>query len=156
MLYKKGMSAVVEGVLILLIVVGVASVVFLFSKTALQNMTSGGPTLMGDCQNIKMKISATDDKLNINNVGNIIIYGIAVQKITDDSGMELKRFPSAKVYPAQGISITYDLRNLIPAPASGEQTSKIKVIPMILKNPDNEESATECDVQYGVEYDFTN
>jgi len=153
-LNKKGMSAVIEGILIVLIVIGVASIIFAFSKGMLESLTSNPPT--NDCDNLKIKVSANDTSFSLNNVGNEIVYGVAVQKISGNDSVDIIKI-NEKVYPGDGLlKNDLDLRT-IPVEGHNERAYKIKVVPMILKEPNDESSYKECNFEkYGVDYVFKN
>jgi len=94
---KKGVSPVVATVLLIVIVIVLATIIFIWARGFLsESATKGDRVVESSCEDVNFEVqiaptasqcsSGSDWAIDINNIGNVPIYGIKVLKYDDSMG----------------------------------------------------------------------
>ena len=96
---KKGVSPVVATVLLIVIVVVLATIIFIWAKGFLsESATKGDRIVESSCEDVRFEVEIVDSAsecnnepnghsaIDISNIGNIPIYGAKILKYDEDTG----------------------------------------------------------------------
>ncbi|MEK6909157.1 MAG: archaellin/type IV pilin N-terminal domain-containing protein [Nanoarchaeota archaeon] len=93
-MFKKGVSPVVATVLLIVIVVVLAAIIFIWARGFLsESATKGDRVVESSCEDVRFEVQialtasqCTGSAIDINNIGNIPIYGAKVLQYDDATG----------------------------------------------------------------------
>jgi flagellin-like protein len=149
-LEKKGISPVVATVLLIAIAIILVLIVFTWAKTwvtekVTKDLGGGGEVIENFCKDIEIsaEIDLTNDKVNVNNKGNIPLYGIEIRKkgFGSISNIGAGYFNNGLV-KGSGKSVNINLGSL-------NIGDEIIIVPILLGETDSYRKPYTCDEEFG-------
>jgi flagellin-like protein len=147
---KRGLSPVVATVLLLALVFIIAIIIFLWAKSFVSEKTEKfGEPIENACENVDFLAEAdfnsgTDGEINIENRGNVPLYGVEVRKVGSGEILSVEKF--------EGTSINVGETDIIPINYNNNGLSvndEINIIPIILGEAGEFRKSYTCDEEYG-------
>jgi len=157
---KRGVSPVVATVLLIVIVVVLAGIIFLWARGFLsESAVKGDRVVETSCADVKFEaqiISNADECLNvaggsaaidINNIGNVPIYGVQVLKYDSDTGsIDIKVVDK----PFNGGTITVGKSTSTCLEISVSAQDSFRVVPKLLAEKGDTKIAYTCPEKDGI------
>lgn len=150
---KRGVSPIIATVLLIVMVVVIASIVFLWIRGMTQETITkfGGTNINLICNDVKFDASYSDGMLYLSNVGNVPIFGMKLKLYKGGSfeTKDLKDNP-AWGWPDYGLNQGGTFSASLGSVISGND--KIVLIPVLIGNSDKGKKTMMCnEKQNGVE-----
>lgn len=149
---KKGVSPVVATVLLIVIVIVLAAIIFIWARGFLtESATKGDRVVESSCEDINFEVQiaqsasqcAGGSAIDINNIGNIPIYGIKVLKYDETTG-SIDNVPLAD-QTFEGGTVTVGRSSYVCLTGiTLNSGNKFRIIPKLLAEKENRKIAYTC------------
>ena len=140
----KGLSPVIATVLLVAIVLILAIIIFFWARNFVSNaIEKGGRTIELSCEEVGFRVEAYDDKIYIENIASVPIYGIEVR--------EKKAFGEIRAAEVLENSIDAGETSEIELPEGLEVGDELVIAPILLGETDRYKKTYVCDEDYGQE-----
>jgi len=131
---KKGLSPVVATVLLIAIVIVIAILIFIWASSFFSDIGKKlGKSSEQACQEVNIEAALDENILSVINNGNIPVYSINVNKITEGS-INVEKLEQINLI--QGSAITRDI---------GTDYESVELIPIILMQVKNTQESYVCE-----------
>jgi flagellin-like protein len=166
-LKKKGVSPVVATILLITLVVILAVILWIWIRSFIgekvtKDVGSGDEAIENFCQRLQFNadvyIESSSEKLlvNIENTGNIPLYGVEIKK---KSFASLKSIgiavPSSESIPsgetASGVIVMNDGTEVIASVVKLDKGNSVLVLPVLMGMAKDSKKVYTCDKQYGID-----
>jgi flagellin-like protein len=142
---KRGLSPVIATILLIAIALIIAIIIFLWARTFIGEQTEKfDEPISNSCERVDFLAEAflSDGDIDIENKGNVPLYGVEVRKKDSGSILDAKRLEKSI-----GVGETGDV--VIPAGIGGGD--EIVVVPILLGEAGEFKKAYTCGESYGKE-----
>ena len=167
MMSKKGVSPVVATVLLIVIVVVLASIIFIWARGFLsESAVKGERVVEASCDDVNFEAqiiqhaitecsgaSGGDAAIDINNIGNIPIYGVKVLKY-DESRGSIDDVPIAD-QPFNGGTLTIGSSSYVCLEINVNSQDTFRVIPKLLAQKEERKISYPCPEKNGITLSYT-
>jgi flagellin-like protein len=160
---RKGVSPIVATVLLIVIVIILAAIIFIWAKGFLsESAVKGDRVVERSCENVKFEVAIAheaqecdDDmggyysSIDINNIGNVPIYGAQILQFIDNEGSVDEIFNGA----FEKGTITIGKSSFVCLGSLGRKVSpgdKFRVIPKLLAEKGDRRIAYTCPEKDGI------
>lgn len=140
---KRGISPVVATVLLIVIALAIAAIIFVWAKAFfVEKVTKFGSDIDQACGDVQFsgEISSTDGKVNIENQGNVVLYGVKLIRVGEGSTEEVQTIIKTIT---SGQSATADLDSGIL------QYEEILIVPILYGEASGGNQEYVCDSSLG-------
>lgn len=155
---KKGVSPVVATVLLIVIVIVLAAIIFIWARGFLtESATKGDRVVESSCEDINFEVQiaptasqctgSNDWAIDINNIGNIPIYGIKVLKYDESTGSIDNIALADQTFEGGTVTVGRSSYVCIDGNAPGNVLNngdKFRIIPKLLAEKENRKIAYTC------------
>ncbi|MEK6894385.1 MAG: archaellin/type IV pilin N-terminal domain-containing protein [Nanoarchaeota archaeon] len=152
-MFKKGVSPVVATVLLIVIVIVLATIIFIWAKGFLsESATKGDRVVESSCEDVNFKVqiassasqcsSGSGWAIDINNIGNVPIYGIKVLKYDDSTGSIDDLALADETFV--GGTVTVGRSSYVCMTGTLNGGDKFRIIPKLLAEKDSRKIAYTC------------
>ena len=151
---KRGVSPVVATVLLIVIVVILGAIIFIWARGFLsESAVKGDRVVESSCNDVKFEVQivkvvsecSTGSAIDINNIGNIPIYGVKVLQFKEDEGSADTVFDGA----FSG-TITVGKSSSACLGSSVNSGDKFRVVPKLLAKNEDRTIAYTCPEKDGI------
>lgn len=156
-MFKKGVSPVVATVLLIVIVIVLAAIIFIWARGFLtESATKGDRIVESSCEDINFEVqivqsasqcpngaSAFYPAIDINNIGNIPIYGIKVLEYDDSTG-SIDNIPLADETFVGGTVTVGRSSYVCLTGTTLNSGDKFRIIPKLLAEKESRKIAYTC------------
>ena len=152
---KRGVSPVVATVLLIVIVVILGAIIFIWARGFLsESAVKGDRVVESSCNDVKFEVQivkvvsecSTGSAIDINNIGNIPIYGVKVLQFNEDEGSADTVFDGA----FESGTITVGKSSSACLGSSVNSGDKFRVVPKLLAKNEDRTIAYTCPEKDGI------
>lgn len=149
---KRGISPVVATVLLIVIALALAAIIFVWAKMFFdEKITKDESDIAMSCEQVIFTGEISTSKLIIENQGNVVLYGVRVDKVEGGSVTELKTITPKVVLGGESVDILLSSQNI-----DLSDGDKVLVVPVILgQNSKGERVEFACDSSTGLPLDVS-
>jgi flagellin-like protein len=144
---KRGLSPVIATVLLISIALVLAIIIFLWARSFIgEGLEKEGRAIDKSCENVVFRAEASvSGGLDIENLGNVAIYGVEIRTIDSSAGTEIKQ---SEEFPN---TLTIDRTANVNLPLGVGSGNRIVVVPILLGEKGDQTGIYVCDKDYGFE-----
>ena len=164
-MFKKGVSPVVATVLLIVIVIVLATIIFIWARGFLsESATKGDRVVESSCEDINFEVQIASSAsqcnngngwaIDINNIGNIPIYGIKVLKYDDSTGSIDDLALADETFV--GGTVTVGRSSYVCMAGTLSTGDKFRIIPKLLAEKESRKIAYTCPEKDGQTIVYTN